>query len=103
MLAGIAAALALPPGSVLAASSPLIVTPGQTEGPFYPVAFPADMDADLVRVQGQTAQAMGQIPHVSGRVLDRKGQIVRGAMVEIWQCDARGIYSHPRAPGQNRP
>jgi len=102
MLAGIAAALALPPGSVLAASSPLIVTPGQTEGPFYPVAFPADLDADLVRVQGQTAQAMGQITHVSGRVLDRNGEIVRGAMVEIWQCDARGIYSHPRAPGQNR-
>ena len=102
MLAVIAAALALPSGWVLAASSPLIVTPGQTEGPFYPVAFPADMDADLVRVQGQTAQAMGQITHVSGRVLDRKGQIVRGAMVEIWQCDARGIYNHPRAPGQGR-
>ena len=59
------------------------------------------MDADLVRVQGRQAQAMGQVTHVSGRVLDRKGQIVRGAMVEIWQCDANGVYNHPRSPGQS--
>jgi protocatechuate 3,4-dioxygenase beta subunit len=102
LLAGIGAVLIARPAPALAASSPLIVTPGQTEGPFYPVSFPADMDADLVRVQGQQAQAMGQVTHVSGRVLDRKGEIVRGAMVEIWQCDARGIYIHPRAPGQGR-
>ena len=23
-------------------------------------------------------------------------------MVEIWQCDAHGIYNHPRSPGQSR-
>ena len=101
VLAGVAALLARP-ASVSAASFPLIVTPGQTEGPFYPVSLPADRDADLVRVQGQTAQALGQITHVSGRVLDRRGGIVGGAMVEIWQCDAHGIYSHPRAPGHDR-
>jgi protocatechuate 3,4-dioxygenase beta subunit len=102
VLAGVAAVLIAPPGSALAASSTLIVTPGQTEGPFYPVSLPADMDAALVRVQGRQVQAMGRITHVSGRVLDRKGQIVRGAMVEIWQCDARGIYNHPRSPGVGR-
>jgi protocatechuate 3,4-dioxygenase beta subunit len=102
VLAGFGAALIAPAVSAFAASSPLVVTPGQTEGPFYPVAFPADMDADLVRVQGQKVQAMGQVAHVSGRVLDRRGEIVRGATVEIWQCDARGIYNHPRAPGQTR-
>ena len=101
VLAGVAALLARPPAS-LAATSALILTPGQTEGPFYPVSLPADMDADLVRVQGQTAQALGQITHVSGRVLDRRGGIVRAAMVEIWQCDAHGIYNHPRAPGHDR-
>ena len=102
ILVGVGAALIAWPVSVLAASPPLIVTPGQTEGPFYPASFPADMDADLVRVQGRQAQAIGQVAHVSGRVLNRKGEIVRGAMVEIWQCDARGVYNHPRAPGQKR-
>ena len=102
VLAGVGAVLIARPVSALAAGSSLIVTPGQTEGPFYPVSFPADMDADLVRVQGRSTQAMGQVTHVSGRVLDRHGEIVRGAMVEIWQCDARGIYNHPRAPGQGR-
>jgi len=102
VLVGAGAALIAGPVCAGAASSPPIVTPGQTEGPFYPVSFPADMDADLVRVQGRQAQAMGRVTHVSGRVLDRRGRIVRGAMVEIWQCDARGVYNHPRAPGQGR-
>jgi protocatechuate 3,4-dioxygenase beta subunit len=93
------AALIARPTSTLAASSPLIVTPGQTEGPFYPVVLPADTDGDLVLVKGQAVQAMGQITHLSGRVLNRRGQIVAGAIVEIWQCDAHGIYNHPRAPG----
>ena len=78
------------------------VTPGQTVGPFYPVKLPADMDADLVRVQGQATPAVGQVTHISGRILDRRGEIVRGAMVEIWQCDARGIYNHPGDSGHKR-
>ena len=87
---------------VVAAATPLVITPGQTEGPFYPVSFLADMDADLVRVQGQAANAMGQITHIHGRVLNRKGEGVRGAMVEIWQCDSRGIYHHPQQSGLQR-
>lgn len=102
--------LLLSSGSLLAwalpgaagATTPLVITPGQTEGPFYPVTFPADMDADLVRVQGQPASAMGQITHIRGRVLNRKGEGVRGAVVEIWQCDSRGIYHHPQQPGLQR-
>ena len=30
------------------------------------------------------------------------GQPSRGAMVEIWQCDAHGIYNHPGDSGQRR-
>jgi protocatechuate 3,4-dioxygenase beta subunit len=88
-------ALASPAG----AQGALTVTPGQTEGPYYPVSFPADMDADLVRVRGQAAQAQGQVTYIAGRVLSRRGEPVRGALVEIWQCDARGIYNHPEQPG----
>ena len=88
------------PQSLLAAE--LVPTPGQTEGPFYPVEFPPDMDNDLVRVTGQAAQALGQVVHVSGRVLDTRGLAKPGSVVEIWQCDANGIYRHPRAGGQGR-
>jgi protocatechuate 3,4-dioxygenase beta subunit len=60
------------------------------------------MDNDLVRVQGRAAQALGQVAHVGGRVLNRRGEPVRGAVVEIWQCDANGVYNHPRQPGLQR-
>jgi protocatechuate 3,4-dioxygenase beta subunit len=100
LLIGVAAATLAPALPVVAAQKArLTITPGQTEGPFYPVDFPADMDSDLVRVQGGATQALGQVTHLSGRVLNRRGAPVRGATVEIWQCDANGIYNHPRQPG----
>ncbi len=80
----------------------LAITPQQTEGPFYPVGFPSDMDNDLVQVRGQAAQAMGTVLHLEGRVLDTSGRTMPGALVEIWQCDAQGIYDHPRQPGRER-
>jgi protocatechuate 3,4-dioxygenase beta subunit len=97
--AGLGAALILPPRAFAAT---LATTPQQTEGPFYPVGFPADMDNDLVQVRGQAAQAMGTVLHLEGRVLDTSGRTVPGALVEIWQCDAQGIYDHPRQPGRER-
>jgi protocatechuate 3,4-dioxygenase beta subunit len=102
LLIGVATAALAPSLPAQAQSARLIVTPGQTEGPFYPVSFPADMDNDLVRVQGRQAQAMGQITHIAGRVLDRRGEPVRGATLEIWQCDANGIYNHPGQAGLQR-
>jgi protocatechuate 3,4-dioxygenase beta subunit len=70
-------------------------TPVATEGPFYPPKIPADADNDLVRLKGAAGEAQGEILHLGGRVLDRDARPVRGAVVEIWQCDARGIYLHP--------
>jgi protocatechuate 3,4-dioxygenase, beta subunit len=90
-------------GSLLAPrafATTLAATPQQTEGPFYPVGFPADMDNDLVQVRGQAAHAMGTVLHLEGRVIDTSGRAVSGAMVEIWQCDAQGIYDHPGQPGR---
>jgi protocatechuate 3,4-dioxygenase beta subunit len=49
-----------------------------------------------VVVRGEAAQATGQVAHVSGRILDVAGRPLSGAIVEIWQCDANGIYRHPR-------
>jgi len=73
----------------------LIPTPGQTEGPFYPADWLGDIDNDLVLVKGEDAKAMGTFLHLRGRILDRAGQPIEGAIVEIWQCDADGVYHHP--------
>ncbi len=89
--------LSLVPGASKALAAPdLVVTPAQTEGPFYPTDWTGDIDDDLVRVTGEAARAQGQITHVVGRILDVTGAPIRGAAVEIWQCDATGIYRHPR-------
>lgn len=86
------------PRSALAKAGPeseLIATPAQTEGPFYPTDWSGDTDSDLVRVTGAAARAQGQITHILGRVLDTSGAPIPGAALEIWQCDANGIYRHP--------
>ncbi|MCF8533468.1 MAG: protocatechuate 3,4-dioxygenase [Reyranella sp.] len=80
----------------------VVPTPNQTEGPFYPAGFPADMDNDLVQVRGQQARAMGEVLHLRGRVIGVDGRPLAGAAVEIWQCDAQGLYDHPRQSGRDR-
>lgn len=76
-----------------------IVTPRQSLGPFYPVDWSGDADNDLVIVRGEAARALGQVAHVRGRVVDRDGTPLDGSIVEIWQCDAKGVYRHPRDRG----
>jgi protocatechuate 3,4-dioxygenase beta subunit len=88
-----ALALAAPWQSALAA---LTATPAQTRGPFYPATLPSEADADLTHVKGAAGRASGQIIQVSGRVLDRDGQPIRGAVLELWQANAAGRYDHPR-------
>jgi len=72
----------------------LIQTPRQTEGPFYPDHLPLDTDNDLIVINDGLTPAVGEITWVSGRILDLKGDPIRNATVEIWQCDANGAYLH---------
>ncbi len=72
----------------------LVRTPRQTEGPFYPNKLPLDTDNDLLIVNDSITPAVGEVTHLSGRVLDASGSPVRNALVEIWQCDANGVYLH---------
>jgi protocatechuate 3,4-dioxygenase beta subunit len=72
----------------------LIRTPRQTEGPFYPDKLPLDTDNDLLIINDAITPAVGEITHLTGRILDVRGNPVRNAVVEIWQCDAKGAYLH---------
>ena len=69
-------------------------TPAQTEGPFYPDKLPLDTDNDLLVLNDAITPAVGEVTHLTGRILDAKGEPVRNAVVEIWQCDAKGAYLH---------
>ena len=51
-------------------------------------------DADLTRVSGSVAEAIGQRIRVAGRVLDEDGHGVANTLVEIWQANAAGRYFH---------
>jgi protocatechuate 3,4-dioxygenase beta subunit len=72
----------------------LALTPRQTEGPFYPDHLPLDTDNDLILLNDALTPAVGEVTWVSGRILDKQGDPIRDAVVEIWQCDARGVYLH---------
>lgn len=81
--------------NALAQTGALKLTPEQIMGPFYPVLRPLDRDSDLTRIVGKRGHAQGQIIHLMGRVLNSKGEPVRGARLEIWQANAKGRYAHP--------
>ena len=81
----------------------LQLTPAQTEGPFYPKPLPLDTDNDLLVVNDGLPPAAGVVTYMSGRILDGRGDPVRNALVEIWQCDDHGVYLHPGSDnGSNR-
>ena len=79
------------PGSL---AEQLVQTPKQMEGPFYPVKLPLDTDNDLIIVNDSLTAAVGEITHLSGRILDSKGDPIRNVLVEIWQVDNAGAYLH---------
>ncbi len=105
-------------GGLLARDGQLLPTPRDVEGSFYPAESPADVDNDLLRIvpprssvahdprgaaetEGRSIPlAAGRAVYLSGRVLDAGGGPVSAARVEIWQCDARGMYRHPQASGR---
>jgi protocatechuate 3,4-dioxygenase beta subunit len=91
------AAAAVPLWTVRGAlAEELTKTPAQTEGPFYPNRLPLDTDNDLLVINDTITPAVGEVTHLTGKVLDLKGNPVRNALVEIWQCDHNGVYLHTR-------
>jgi len=80
------------------------ITPSQTVGPFFAYCltpktygYPEVVVNDLV-----TEDAPGERIRIEGRVIDGDGKPVPDAMIEIWQADGEGRYTHS-ADGQTRP
>ncbi len=71
-------------------------TPRMTEGPFYPDKLPLDTDNDLIIIKDSTTPAVGEITHLTGRVLSPSGEPMKDVVVEIWQCDANAVYLNSR-------
>lgn len=100
-LGGVAAGAALftTPGAFAEA---LVRTPRQTEGPFYPDHLPLDTDNDLIIITDATTPAVGEVTHLTGRILDATGEPIRNALVEIWQVDNNGAYLHSRTDNADK-
>jgi protocatechuate 3,4-dioxygenase, beta subunit len=101
----VAAGFALPASYWLvpgAFAEDLTKTPKQTEGPFYPDKLPLDTDNDLILINDKLTPAVGELTHLTGKILDAKGNPLKGAVVEIWQCDGNGVYLHTGDSGEKQ-
>lgn len=101
---GLGAALFTVPGAFadeLTRKPTLTKTISVEEGPFYPPKLPLDTDNDLIIVNDAITPAIGEITHLSGRLLDAKGDPIRNATLEIWCVDHDGVYLADR-PNQTK-
>jgi len=76
----------------LLAATPMILdaddpTPELTEGPYFTASSPR-------RRSIVTAGAVGTRLSLTGRVLTTAGKPVPKALIDFWQCDARGVYDN---------
>jgi protocatechuate 3,4-dioxygenase beta subunit len=77
-----------------------IVTPKQTEGPFF---VDERLKRSDIRVESSDGSVKSGVPlHLRLRVSTLRGagcNPLPGAIVDIWQCDAIGVYSAVHEPG----
>ncbi|MCL4141724.1 UNVERIFIED_CONTAM: hypothetical protein GTU68_042386 [Idotea baltica] len=59
--------------------------------------MPLDTDNDLLLINDSINPGIGEVTHLSGRILTANGSPVRNAVVEIWQVDGRGVYLHTKS------
>ena len=62
-------------------------TPALTEGPYFTPRSPK-------RKSIVPAGAAGTRLTLSGRVLTTAGKAIPNALIDVWQCDARGVYDN---------
>lgn len=68
----------------------LHATTWQTVGPFFKIGF-----SWLYRESLAGPQVSGERVEISGRILDGDGKAVPDGILEIWQANSNGKYTHP--------
>jgi len=95
-----AAGVALIPPHLFAEE--LLKTPTDAEGPFYPDELPLDTDNDLIIINENLDQAVGEVTHLHGKITDTKGNPIKNAKIEIWQVDNNSRYIHTRDQAERK-
>lgn len=84
--------------TVLRGPTKPLVKPPQTvseaTGPVLDERAVGTLDADLTRNGRVNGEPIGERIIVTGTVMDEAARPVRGALVELWQCNATGRYVH---------
>ncbi|HEX2728147.1 MAG TPA: protocatechuate 3,4-dioxygenase subunit beta, partial [Rubrobacteraceae bacterium] len=78
-----------------APKEPLIILPktlSDLTGPAYGRGPIGQLDSDLTRQH--EGEPLGERIIVTGRVLDGDGRPVRNSLIEVWQANAAGRYTH---------
>lgn len=81
-------------------------TASQTAGPYVHIGLTpgvAGLEGPYPEEPGQVIAgpgAKGQRIRIEGTLFDGQGDVVRDALIEVWQADTKGIYNSPRDPRQ---
>ena len=85
-------------------ANPLYRIPAAARDPFAPCPPAPSMRAgehDLTRLGPGRPQADGEAVVITGRILDEDLRPVRRTLVEVWNANAHGRYSHTIDAGRN--
>jgi protocatechuate 3,4-dioxygenase beta subunit len=78
-------------------AEPLVIIPqtlSELTGPAYPYGHLSALDSDLTKQHA--GEPIGQRITLQGRVLDEDGRPIPQTLVEIWQANAAGRYTHQK-------
>lgn len=68
-----------------------IKTPRTIEGPLYVAGAPESLS--YAELETETEEGAERL-YMQGTVLDEEGNPVEGALVEVWHCNLKGMYSY---------
>lgn len=71
-------------------------TLSELTGPVYGHGIAIPGDADLTTNAATGAPPLGERMVVAGRVLEEDGRPVPNTLIEVWQCNSAGRYSHAK-------
>jgi len=95
------AVLAAPATRIGQSGPSCIVTPEQTQGPYF---VDEDLNRSDIRSDPATGAVKDGVPLALTLQLSQAGNgcgPLAGAVVDVWQCDALGVYSDVSDPGFN--